>query len=254
MPDVVALDEFPQTEPGEEDFDELSGKVPCPECGELFKSRGLTRHLTQSHGVENPNKRSGSKPTKTDTLALRWAEFQRGSALFVSFACSQCAAVLVEDATHDGEAIAQFCATRPKLKKQIEQVLGGMDVMILVGALGETARKMLAHHSLGKQLGLGPGPAHSAQHGAAEKMMDFMTGLDPDARHQLLDQVFASREAAAQANATVDVSTPVTTTVTTDNTEETPPGMPPQPQAPMTEQDRYAMAVANSQTGEWSQT
>lgn len=253
----VLVDDIPLAEPGEEDFTEVAiGLVPCPECGEYFKSArgGLTRHRRSAHGIEPDGARSASKPTKssTATLAVRWAEFQRGSALFVSFACSQCAAVLVEDAQHDAEAIALYCEKRPKLRKQIEQVLGGMDVMILVGALGETARKMLAHHSIGRQLGLpGSEKQHAAEHGAQEKMMSFLTNMDPDARHQLIDQVFTSRNGEA-ANSSVDVQTPVTVTVETNS--DSVPGMPPNPNGPVTEQDRYAMAVAHSATGEWSST
>lgn len=252
----VLVDEIPIAEPGEDDFTEVAaGLVPCPECGEYFKSArgGLTRHRRSAHGIEPDGFKSTSKPGKnsTATLAIRWAEFQRGSALFISFACSQCAAVLVEDAQHDGDAIALYCEKRPKLRKQIEQVLGGMDVMILVGALGETARKMLAHHSIGRQLGLpGSEQQHGAQHGAQEKMMDFLTNLDPDARHQLIDQVFTARNGDI-ANATVDVQTPVQTTVTVESAV---PGEPPVPPTTLTEQDKYAMAVAHSATGEWSQT
>lgn len=257
----VLVDEIPIAEPGEEDFTEVAaGLVPCPECGEYFKSArgGLTRHRRSSHGVEPEGSRSSPKAAKnsTATLAVRWAEFQRGSALFISFACSQCAAVLVEDAQTDAEAIAQFCERRPKLRKQIEQVLGGMDVMILVGALGQTAQKMLAHHSIGQRLGLpGSNQQHSAEHGAQEKMMSFLTNLDPDARHQLIDQVFTARDSAT-ANSSVDVQTPVVVTVEPNatNGETTVPGMPPEPSANLTEQDRYAMAVAHSGTGEWSQT
>lgn len=244
-PEVVSLDEMPDAAPGDDGGSEVEGKVPCPECGDYFKSRGLTRHLTSAHGYA-PKERASTSGSgkKTGELALRWAEFQRGAALFVSFACSQCAAVLVEDAAVDGEAIAVFCVNRPKLRKQIESALASMDVMILVGTLAGTAQKMAAHHSIGKRLGL-PGSEHQhiGQQSAAEKMMDFMSTMPRDARQTLLDQVFDAR-AAASANATVDQAQQPTVVVTLDDEA---PGSEPAP-APehVTENDRYQMAVAHS--------
>lgn len=243
-PEPLLLDEMPAGDDPFGDDISIAGKVPCPECGEYFKSRGLTRHLESAHGVENPNKRSGNignKSKGTAVLAQQWAEFQRGASLFASFACSQCAAVLMEDAQKDGDAIAAFCEGRPKLKKQIQQALTGMDIMILVGALGETARKMVSHHEIGKKLGM-PGPQHTHAGGgsAQEKMMDFLTTMDPAARNTLLDQVFSGGAATASTPA---AATPTVTVVMDDDV----PGMPPTPRVDdLSEQDRYQMAMAHA--------
>lgn len=257
MPEVFSVDEMPEAEPGDFlDSDVPADSKPCPECGEYFKSRGLSRHLNSAHGIE-PERKQPSKAgsSKTPALAAQWAEFQRGSALFISFACTACAAVLVEDAETDGRAIAVYCENKPKLRKQIQQALGGMDVMILVGALGGTARKMIAHHSLGARLGMGDSHSHvPVQGGAQEKMMGFLTQMDPNARTELLNRVFAQM---ADNNATASSSGPVTATptVTVVHDDETAPGSEPAPDlSHLTEQDRMAMAVANGGGSDWSAT
>jgi uncharacterized C2H2 Zn-finger protein len=247
----VLVDEMPEADESELDGDIPAGAVPCPECGEYFKSRGLSRHLNSAHGIEPARKQAtGGTKVKGAALAVQWAEFQRGAALFVSFACTACAAVLVEDAETDGVAIAAFCENRPKLRKQIQQALGGMDVMILVGALGGTARKMIAHHSIGARLGMGDGHTHApVQGGPQEKLMGFLTQMDEDSRNALLNQVFA-----AQANATANTSAPVTPTVTVVMDDEV-PGTPPVPVPDtLTEQDRYQMAMAHSGNGDFVET
>lgn len=243
MPEVIGLDEVPTGSGDDLGSDVPAGSVPCPECGQFFKSRGLTRHMVQAHGMQAPVRRNVADTGKaTVKLANQWAEFQRGAALFISFACADCATVIIEDAQTDGDAIAAFCETRPKLKKQIQQALSGMDVMILVGALGGTARKMIAHHEFGKRIGL-PGPQHSHAGGqsAQEKMLSFLTTMPEADRNTLLNQVF---NGMATANAPA-APTPTVTVVMDDDA----PGQPPV-QIPdhLSEQDRYQMAMAHSGT------
>jgi hypothetical protein len=246
-PEPILLDEMPTGDEDDAvDFDVAAGKTACPECGNYFatKGGGLARHRRSAHGIEPERKQAATARSKAPALAAQWAEFQRGAALFVSFACTECAAVLVEDAETDGLAIANFCEGRPKLRKQIQQALGSMDVMILVGALGETARKMIAHHNIGKRIGL-PGPSHShtGQQSAQERMMNFLSQMPQDARNDLLNQVFSR---APQTTATATRPAAATPTVTVVMDDEPAPGEPPVP-APntLTEHDRYQMAMAN---------
>lgn len=248
-PEIVGLDEVP--DPSEDErlgSDIPANAVPCPECGEYFKSRGLTRHRVQTHGVTPPVRQGTAAASKTAApkLAVQWAEFQRGAALFISFACAQCAAVIVEDADTDGIAIAAFCENRPKLRRQIQNALSGMDVMILVGALGGTARKMMAHHEIGKKIGL-PGPSHShAGQSAQEKMLSFLTQMPESDRNLLLNQVFNGMATASPSSSgPVAESTRVTVVMDDENT----PGAPPPPEPiNLTESDRFQMAMAHSGT------
>jgi hypothetical protein len=207
--------------------------------------------MVQAHGMEPPS-RSGiavDKGKSTVKLAQQWAEFQRGAALFISFACTECAAVIVADAVRDGEAIAIFCETRPKLKRQIQQALTGMDIMILVGALGETARKCIAHHEFGKRIGL-PGPQHAHKRGSAEEqVLSFLTSIPEADRNLLLNQVFSGM-AAANASASGPAAPQPTVTVVMD--DEDVPGQPPVhiPEN-LSEQDKYQMAMAHSGNGDF---
>jgi hypothetical protein len=248
MPEPILLDELPAEESPFVGSEVPAGTVPCPECGNYFKSRGLTRHMVNAHGMEPPERKTPAGTGKaTVALAKRWAEFQRGAALFVSFACSECAAVLIEDADTDANAIATFCDGRPKLKKQLQQALTGMDIMILVGALGGTARKMVAHHEIGKKIGL-PGPAHSHAAGgsAQEKMMHFLTDLPEDSRNQLLNQVFSG-----MANTSSSVPATATPTVTVVLDDEA-PGQPPVPvPETLTDQDKFHIAMAHTRTDDF---
>jgi hypothetical protein len=204
--------------------------------------------MVQAHGMQPPRRVGSSVDSGKSTikLAVQWAEFQRGAALFISFACAQCAAVIVEDAQRDGDAIAAFCEGRPKLKKQIQQALTGMDIMILVGALGETARKCVSHHELGKRIGL-PGPQHSHVGGqsAQEKMMSFLTQMPEADRNLLLNQVF---NGMATANAPAAASPTVTVVMNDEDTPGQPPVVIPDN---LSEQDRFQMAMAHSTTGEF---
>lgn len=253
MPEVIALDEVPDGL-GDDSLgsDVPAGTVPCPECGNYFKSRGLTRHMVNAHGMEppaRPGRTPADKGKAVEKFALQWAEFQRGAALFVSFACTQCAAVLVEDAQRDGNAIAVFCETRPKLKKQIQQALGSMDIMIFVGALGETGRKMIAHHEIGKKIGL-PGPTHTHTGGrsAEEKMLGFLTSMPEADRNMLLNQVFSGM---ATASSSEPAATTPTVTVVMDD-EQGVPGQPPVviPED-LTAQDRFQMAMAHTHSDDF---
>lgn len=254
-PEVVALDEMPDDDTEGLDSDIPAGAVPCPECGEYFKSRGLSRHMSSAHGIEPERRQStGGNKVKAGAFATQWAEFQRGAALIVSFACSGCAAVLMEDAVADGVAIASFCETRPKLRKQVQQALSGMDVMILVGALGGTARKMVAHHSIGARLGLASeSHTHAPVSGSAEqKMMAFLAQMPEAERNLLLNDVFGAmaqqQQPTQRANTEPTVSDVAkgTAQVTLVHDDEV-PGQPPAP-APefLTENDRYQMAMAHS--------
>lgn len=203
MAEPFALDDPPAADPsnlgGEDD-----GKVQCPECPNRYKSSGLQRHITMAHrdgisdSAASPNR--ANKPKSTMVIQTRWAEFQRGAALLVSLACSQCAAVLSEDAEKDAIALAHFCEHKPKLRKQVEQFLSTADFMLLLGAFGGTAQKMVAHHSIGKRI---PGvlPVENTDHGhnPMEKAMAFMDQMPPEARHQMMDNVFAQHRQQQEA-------------------------------------------------------
>lgn len=251
MPIVVPLDDVP-TDDSDNDLgsDIPADAIACPECGNYYKRRGLTRHMVQAHGMESPS-RSGSvaTPKQGPKLAQRWAEFQRGAALLVSFACVQCAAVLVEDAQQDGDAIAAFCENRPKLRKQIEQALSGMDVMILVGALGATGRKMIAHHDIGKKLGLGDGHTHTVERGGPqEQVMAFLTSIPEADRNLMLNQIF-NQMATAKAPA---AATPKVTVVMDDEAAAgAPPVVVPED---LSEQDKFNIAMAHSGVGGFDAT
>jgi hypothetical protein len=229
-------------------FDTL-GKIQCDECGEWFSERGINRHRNTKHGIvmTDSEKRNEKRSRSSENFATRWAEFQRGCALMVSFACSDCAAVLIEDADVDAKAIADYCSNRPKLRRQLESALSGMDLMILVGTLGGTGKKMVEHHEIGKRIGLRGTKEHTEEHGAAERMMGFLSRLDPNARTEILNGVFDAH-AAANSNSHKVQETPVT------NNEEPLPGQPPSGNERYTEADLWAMKVASNNTGELSQT
>lgn len=197
MAEPFLLDDPPAAEPslgGEDD-----GKVQCPECPNRYKSSGLQRHITMAHrdGISDNTGASNNtrkQPKSSQVIETRWADFQRGAALLVSLACSQCAAALSEDAEKDAKALAQFCEHKPKLRKQVEDFLSTADFLLLVGAFGGTAQKMVAHHSIGKRI---PGltPVENTDHGnhsPADKAMAFMEQMPAEARHQMMDQVFAA--------------------------------------------------------------
>jgi hypothetical protein len=208
-PEPLALDEMPDAEPfvsvAEPTFtdgaDDL-GKVQCPECDKSFLPAGIKRHITMAHrgGIsDGPTATKTSKPKSVVDIANRWAEFQRGAALMVSLACSQCAGVLVADAVTDGNAIAAFCSRKPKLKKQLETFLDSSDIIILVGALAGTAQKMAAHHSIGQRIGLGSTSTeadHTHPEGSMQNIMDFMQNMDPDMRNELINSAFDAKQAA----------------------------------------------------------
>lgn len=259
MPEMVSLDEMPTAEEGDLDSDVPSGTVPCPECGNFYKSRGLTRHMVNAHGMEPPAGRtpSSTKGRGAAALATKWAEFQRGAALLVSFACTNCAAVLVEDAQKDGDAIAAFCEGRPKLRKQLQQALDGMDLMLLVAALGGTAQKMVSHHAIGAKIGLGDGHTHNDNAGGPqERVMSFLSGMDEDSRNALINGAFDQMRAHTQT-ATATTTEPAQATVqrTVVVHDDETPGQPPVvvPET-LTPQDRYQMMMAHAHTDDLSVT
>ena len=146
--------------------------------------------MTHRGGVsDSPTRSSGSKGSKVVIdVAERWAQFQRGAALMVSFACSQCASVLVTDADKDGKAIAEFCVNRPKLRKNVEKFLDTSDMLILVGTLGETARTMASHHDIGKRIGLAPTEHTGHDESGMQGVAAFMASMSEEDRHAILDQ------------------------------------------------------------------
>lgn len=263
-PEVIGLDEMPTEEEGQLDGDIAAGTVPCPECGNYYKSRGLTRHMVNAHGMEPPaGSRAGTSGTTrgkgTAALATKWAEFQRGAALLVSFACTSCAGVLVEDAAKDGEAIATFCENRPKLRKQLQQALDGMDLMLLIAALGGTAQKMVSHHAIGAKIGLGDGHTHNDNGGGPqERVMSFLSGMDEDSRNALINGAFDQMRAhsAQQAPTTATTTerreaTVQRTVVMDDEVPGQPPVVVPEQLSP---QDRYQMMMAHAHTDDLSVT
>jgi hypothetical protein len=201
MPEMVQLDDIPDVEPG--DFSAEDGRVPCPECTLTFKPSGIKRHITMTHrgGISDgvPTTSTATKGTKSPVLASRWKDFQLGAALLVSLACADCAKALSEDAEKDGEALAAFCISRPKLRKQIEQFLATADFMLLVGAFGGTAQKMISHHSIAKKLpfGVATNPEHSAND-PAQRMMQFMGSMPEEQRHKIFDQALKQAQRVAE--------------------------------------------------------
>lgn len=191
----VALDEIPEAEPLFGGDDAIDGRVQCPECDKTFKPSGLKRHITMTHrdGVsDTPSAGSKGKSKVTIDVAQRWAEFQRGSALLISFACSQCAAVLVADAQTDGDAIAAFCTNRPKLRKNVEKFLDTSDMLILVGTLGGTARAMASHHSIGQRIGLPDESNHSHDASGMQGVAQFMQSMSEEDRNAIIEGALAT--------------------------------------------------------------
>lgn len=189
MPEPIALDEMPEAEPLFRDS-ENPEKVQCPECDKSFLPNGLKRHVTMTHrgGVSDSATAPKGKSKAAIDVAERWTQFQRGSALLVSFACNQCAAVLVADAEKDGKAIADFCVNRPKLRKNIEKFLDTSDMLILVGTLGETAKTMASHHAIGQRIGLSDTGEHGHDASGMQGVANFMTSMSDEDRHAIMDQ------------------------------------------------------------------
>jgi hypothetical protein len=210
MPETFLLDDPPTDDATATSADE-DGRVQCPECTLTFKPSGIKRHITMSHrgGVsDSPSSTSSSAkgiPKGGDRLAERWAQFQVGIAMPVSLACTQCGLALAEDAEVDGKAIATFCVNKPKLKKQIDDFLASTDFIMLIGALGGTAKKMVSHHSIAKKLPFGasgiavePNPEHQG-HNPTERMMAFMGGLPEEQRNQMMNEAFKHAKTVAEA-------------------------------------------------------
>lgn len=194
MPETLELDDAPfggDTAPTD---DANAGKVACPECGNYFKSSGIKRHITVSHG-DGQRSSSGNEPRKPQkrgiSIADTGAKFQKSAALLVSMACKNCASILMMDAEQDWLAIDQFCADRPKLRKQVQDMLSISDFMLLVGALGGTAQKMVAHHSIGKNLPFGlmdfDIPTDHNGHDPKASMAEFLMAIPEEERNQMLN-------------------------------------------------------------------
>lgn len=171
------------------------GKVSCPECQGRFKPSGLNRHITVTHGgtgaVSKPKKDANSGNKRGINIASTGAEFQRGVSLLVSMACSQCATALYQDAEKDWLAINEFCLSRPKLAKQVRDMLSVSDFMLLVGALGGTAQKMLSHHAIGNKLPMGMNGSEHTQHNTQQAMAEFMLAIPVDERTKLIEQALS---------------------------------------------------------------
>lgn len=199
VPEIVSLDETPLADDGEQ----VAGYA-CPECTRSFTSSpGLKRHLTRTHGAAPTTPGSASSSNKgsagEDKLAKSWRDFQQGTSVLVALACVTCGRILSEDAETDGNAIAAFAVKRPKLKKQLESFLASADFLVLMGAVGGTAQKMLGHHSIGRKLGIGTGHAQSTGHNPMERMAQFMAAMPPEARHRIIDQAIVAQQAQQQA-------------------------------------------------------
>jgi hypothetical protein len=172
--------------------------------------------MSHRGGVSDGTSGGSTKRVSTvgaeDKLAQRWAQFQLGISMPVSLACSRCALALAEDADVDGKAIAAYCMNKPKLKKQLDDFLASTDFIMLIGALGGTAQKMVSHHSIAKKLpfGMAGTPAEQQQeaeqhqgHNPTEQMMQYMSGLPDEQRHKLMDSAIDhARKIAEQGAAT----------------------------------------------------
>jgi hypothetical protein len=244
MAEPFALDDPPTADAGEQDT--LDGKIQCPECDKTFKPTGLQRHITMIHrgGVGDTDKNKGGK--RTPIIETRWADFQRGCALLVSLACVQCANALSEDAEKDAIALASYCQNKPKFKKQVEDFLTTADFLLLVGAFGGTAQRMISHHSVAKRIpGISPtapNPEH-ATHDPASRMMEFMGSLPPEQRHMMMDRAMeASRQAREQQEAFVQQQQEP------EAANNNAPGAEPVVEAPLTEHDKQIRDAMNSGT------
>lgn len=201
VPDIVSLDETPLAD----DSEQVEGYA-CPECTRSFTtSAGLKRHATRTHGATPSTPSSASSSNKgnpgEEKLAKSWRDFQQGSSVLVALACVTCGRALSEDAEIDGNAIAAFAVKRPKLKKQLEAFLASADFLVLMGAVGATAQKMLGHHSIGRRIGIGTGHAQSTGHNPMERMAQFMAAMPPEARHRIIDQAINAQQAQQERRA-----------------------------------------------------
>lgn len=252
MAEPFALDDPPTADADEQEA--VDGKIQCPECDRTFKPNGLQRHITMVHrgGVGTTGSGANKPSRSTALIETRWADFQRGVALLVSLACTQCAAALSEDANTDAIALAQYCSNKPKLKKQVEDFLTTADFLLLVGAFGGTAQKMLAHHSIGKRIpGIAPvtnTDEHSG-HDPAARMMDFMAAMPEEQRNQIMNRAMEARR--QQAEQTANYQQQEQSVVVNDNGA----GAEPPPDASgLTEHDRQIREAMNSGSSEFMET
>ena len=256
MPELVPLDEQPLADP-----ENTGGTVPCPECERAFSTEaGMKRHVTRTH---NGAPSTGPSPSGVDKgrvekqLADRWSQFQIGCSTLIAMACVTCGKILAADAVQDGNAIATFASKRPKLRKQLESFLSSADFLILMGAVGQTAQKMIAHHSIGRRIGIGTGHAESSAHDVQGKLADYMSSLPPEARHQLLDQALQARRAmtearqsaaaaAAQAHSQAARASSPSGATAPDVPTARAEGVEPEPDRRYSEQDRELLARINA--------
>lgn len=248
MAEPFALDDPPKAD-ADDTATDVDGKIQCPECDKHFKPSGLQRHITMAHrgGISDKPTGTPRANTKSAIIETRWADFQRGAALLVSLACTQCANALAEDAEKDAIALAQYCQTKPKFRKQVEDFLSTADFLLLVGAFGGTAQKMVSHHSIAKRIpGITPtvNPEH-ASHDPASRMMDFMSSMPPEQRHAMMDRAMeAQRQAREQAETFIQQQQEPTPTV-----EDNGAGGEPAPDTTgLTEHDRQIREAMNSGT------
>lgn len=188
--DDTPFDPDKDKENGADDTND-DGKVPCPECGNRYMPGGLKRHITVSHGngqVANAPKSGGTK--RGIDIAVTGKKFQQSASLLVAMACTKCATILYNDAENDWQAISEFCSDRPKLRKQVQDMLSISDFMLLIGALGGTAQKMVAHHSIGAKLPFGfaneDGP-HDG-HDPKADMAAFIMAIPEEERNALINE------------------------------------------------------------------
>jgi hypothetical protein len=197
MPVVIEKD-APPLDDNDDSIVDDDGKVPCPECGNRFKSSGLNRHITVTHGAGQKQRTASGTGTSKRSVSIANAgmQFQQGVALFVSMACQQCATCLYQDAEKDWVAIDEFCNSRPKLRKQVQDMLTMSDAIMLAGALMGTAQKMVSHHSIGAKLPFGiagnSNSEHDDGHNPASDMAKFMMGIPEDERNRLVNEALAS--------------------------------------------------------------
>lgn len=182
------------------------GKVPCPICQKGFKPSGLNRHITVTHGEGQKPRGSSSTTTgnrRSVSISDTGKKFQQSISLLVAMACKDCATVLFNDAESDWKAIDEFCQSRPKLRKQVQDMLSLSDFMLLVGALGGTAQRMAAHHSIGKRLPFGYQQGSDdndhESHDKMQQMAQWMQAMDPSARSDLIDNALKAYTSNGQS-------------------------------------------------------
>jgi hypothetical protein len=198
--EITDIDDTPSSNGSTAD-DSIAGKVACPECGNYFVERGLKRHITVTHGAGQKTRATSSPVTKSRgiSIAETGKQFQQSASLLVAMACKQCATILYQDAEHDWQAIDEFCSDRPKLRKQVQSMLSVSDFMLLIGALGNTAQKMVGHHSIGKNLPWGVDITESDHNGHDPKasMAEFLMAIPEEDRNAMMNEALRTYAATS---------------------------------------------------------